>query len=535
MKKIFALTAILALVLGACDLLDPPPDEDIGEVTVQPTSLKISNHSSYKLFSVKYSSVNYDDIDIGGTSTKNVTANSPNPIYFDLSINNKRIQCRTNEVIICDQSNTEDKVITNNTAIATVTGGINGSLSSVYAALSKPILELSQNNTVIGNNDPIPFDFGNVELSSSKSFVFTIKNLGNLPLVLNGTPVILSSNSVFTIPSQPTNTSINPGASIAFLVLYTPTVEREDSGTITIMNNSDDLVFTLKIKGTGYVKKPQITIQQGNVIINQYGEYNFGAVLPGETKDVTFTIGNTGEVNLSFVTVNGNRINIFDDTDNAFSVIQQPSAAMIIAPGNTTTFILRFSPSVLGNNYIANVEIETNSKDTVFSFWIRGSCGQTVYQIGDTGPAGGIIFYDAGSVINGWRYLEAALIDFTAQWQINTSWSTSVGDTGFSIGSGKENTQIIVAYLNSRGQTGMAAQLCANMNVNGFNDWFLPSVDELNEMYKRKTILGMSGDYYWSSTEYDYEWAYSQDFYDGELFYDDEKYWVQSVRAIRAF
>ena len=33
------------------------------------------------------------------------------------------------------------------------------------------------------------------------------------------------------------------------------------------------------------------------------------------------------------------------------------------------------------------------------------------YTIGDTGPAGGIIFYDKGNKTDGWRYLEAAPAD----------------------------------------------------------------------------------------------------------------------------
>jgi len=39
-----------------------------------------------------------------------------------------------------------------------------------------------------------------------------------------------------------------------------------------------------------------------------------------------------------------------------------------------------------------------------------------IYQIGDTGPAGGIVFYDRGFISDGWRYLEAtpASAEFTA-------------------------------------------------------------------------------------------------------------------------
>ncbi|GHU33390.1 hypothetical protein FACS1894172_11810 [Spirochaetia bacterium] len=42
-----------------------------------------------------------------------------------------------------------------------------------------------------------------------------------------------------------------------------------------------------------------------------------------------------------------------------------------------------------------------------------------VYVIGDTGPAGGLIFYDKGDYSDGWRYLEVAPVttETTAQWR----------------------------------------------------------------------------------------------------------------------
>lgn len=39
------------------------------------------------------------------------------------------------------------------------------------------------------------------------------------------------------------------------------------------------------------------------------------------------------------------------------------------------------------------------------------------YKIGSDGPAGGIVFYDKGSVSDGWRYLEAAPSDFAYSWE----------------------------------------------------------------------------------------------------------------------
>jgi len=41
------------------------------------------------------------------------------------------------------------------------------------------------------------------------------------------------------------------------------------------------------------------------------------------------------------------------------------------------------------------------------------------YRIGDTGPAGGLIFYDKGNITGGWRYLEAA----PASTEVKVIWS----------------------------------------------------------------------------------------------------------------
>ena len=50
-----------------------------------------------------------------------------------------------------------------------------------------------------------------------------------------------------------------------------------------------------------------------------------------------------------------------------------------------------------------------------------------------------------------------------------------------------------------------AAQLCAELNYGGFNDWFLPSRGELDLMHRnlyQEGIGGFSAVPYWSSSEY---------------------------------
>ncbi|MDR3355928.1 MAG: DUF1566 domain-containing protein [Spirochaetaceae bacterium] len=167
---------------------------------------------------------------------------------------------------------------------------------------------------------------------------------------------------------------------------------------------------------------------------------------------------------------------------------------------------------------------------------VTQSGASKIYKIGDFGPAGGIVFYDKGVFSAGWRYLEAAPVEteFTAQWG---AYNKVVDGTGNGIGFGKRNTQAIVEFLRKQGETGRAAQRCADLDFDGFNDWFLPSKDELNLMYRNLKTKGLgefSGSWYWSSSEYNNGSAWPQYFSDGKQSYGAKDY-AFSVRAVRAF
>jgi TolB-like protein len=160
----------------------------------------------------------------------------------------------------------------------------------------------------------------------------------------------------------------------------------------------------------------------------------------------------------------------------------------------------------------------------------------TGYQVGDTGPAGGIVFYDKGVLSDGWRYLEAAPAgsEFTAQWG---AYGKRVNVTATGIGTGKQNTEKIIQFLRNIGESGRAAQLSDSLDIAGFDDWFLPSKDELDLMYKNLKAKGLGdlGDVrYWSSSETNTDYAWDQRFRDGTQ-NASYKYNTGSVRAVRAF
>jgi len=169
------------------------------------------------------------------------------------------------------------------------------------------------------------------------------------------------------------------------------------------------------------------------------------------------------------------------------------------------------------------------------------------YNIGDKGPAGGWIFYDAESVQKStykdssgndvtyyWRYLEAAPEDiiikegtttietyiFGFKYNSKTSQFVTVGAESKDIGSGRSNTRLLVNAMGSEEYSKneasssttdrYAAKLCDDYSYkNGgetYDDWFLPSLNELevayNNLFKASPAIGgYKASWYWSSTE----------------------------------
>ncbi len=157
---------------------------------------------------------------------------------------------------------------------------------------------------------------------------------------------------------------------------------------------------------------------------------------------------------------------------------------------------------------------------------VKQSCALGgVCTIGDIGPGGGVVFYDAGSLQPWGRYLEAAPVtwnggtrDPEAEWGCMDSSrigfpgeAISAGVLATHIGTGAANTAAIVARCP---ESGIAAKLADALIFGGKSDWFLPSKDELNLIYHniylklssrdRLFNISFASDWYWSSSEAEY-------------------------------
>lgn len=124
---------------------------------------------------------------------------------------------------------------------------------------------------------------------------------------------------------------------------------------------------------------------------------------------------------------------------------------------------------------------------------------------GYTGGSGGIVFYDKGSTSNGWRYLEAAPYRLAYESEETFSWDCGidgnvVANTGSNIGDGQSNSSLMFDQCPYTDNVGAVAFMT---NVNGKNDWFLPSLEEwklLGKAYE-KEVINMENGTYWTSSQ----------------------------------
>jgi hypothetical protein len=187
----------------------------------------------------------------------------------------------------------------------------------------------------------------------------------------------------------------------------------------------------------------------------------------------------------------------------------------------------------------------------IYSDSIDNNCDGIInepYAIGDF-TAGGVVFYIAsppvdldgdGDLDNG---LVVAVTAQSAVIQWYNGADIATGATGTAIGTGASNTNAIIAAQGAT-ETAYGAGLARAYRGGGFNDWFLPSEFELNEMYDKRLAInataiangGVNFDtiYYWSSTEISSGFALYQGF-ENTSTYSIFKDTGLAVRAVRAF
>lgn len=205
-----------------------------------------------------------------------------------------------------------------------------------------------------------------------------------------------------------------------------------------------------------------------------------GVILFSSCKKACFTPNKTtagvGE-DITFTTCENVNIHSWDFGDGSTSTVESPTHAYA-EPG---TYTVKLGTGKKSDTKEVTITLNLGNK-------YRGGIIAYILQAGDPGYDAnvkhGLIAATTPQTGNGW-----------IAWDNGTNILT--GATSTALGTGNANTNAIVS---AQGAGNYPAKMCADLVLNGYDDWYLPSKDELTKGLK---YINYYADEFWTSSEVD--------------------------------
>ncbi len=416
---------------------------------------------------------------------------------------------KDDDPIIINLQNLEVAIDENPTVgqvIGTVESDNNASLTfNITSQTPNGVLEINENTGELIVADATLFDFETNPTITATVTADKAKNIATVTITVNNTNELSAQDYTTTVDENPTN-----GQSLG-------TVQASGDATLIFSIISQTPAGALSIDAS-----------TGELTVADAALFDYET---NPTITASISVDNSGNTQTLMTTINLNNVNELNVQDFTTSVEENPTNGDVLgavqASGDATLTYSITSQSPTGAVSInastgeltvadaALFDYETNPTITASISVDNSGNTQTLiatlnledkHEVGEY-KFGGVIFWvnAAGD--------EGLVLAPTNQATNNSSWGcvgVVTGATGTTIGAGEGNTNTIVS--NGCDISGSAVQLAYNLSLSGYNDWFLPSADELIEIYSNSSIIETTlssngGDSllpsYWSSTEND--------------------------------
>ena len=336
---------------------------------------------------------------------------------------------------------------------------------------------------------------------------------------------------------------------VSFRMLDVNTMEIVTSATARVSDTSEffDKIPEIVKKLTGEIKSISTT---SNITTSKTESSSVSTnVSTPKTRSTSSTSNiTTSKTESSSISTNISTPKTKSTSSTSNITTSKPESSSVSTNVSTPKTRSTLSTSSISIPRTSNFSTSSTSKTTT-------TYGKT-YNIGDTGPGGGIIFYysEAGfdvyepdGSVKKCHYLEVSKFDLgDIRWCTQRNYNASCCDitTLTDVGTGRINTFKIIKSSHKGGR--ITKENCAALACHSYStattktgDWFLPSKDELNLLYQnlgKRVMLSntTNNDYYWSSSQGNSYDSWLQRFSDGNQ-YHTTKEDTFSVRAVRAF
>lgn len=274
------------------------------------------------------------------------------------------------------------------------------------------------------------------------------------------------------------------------------------------------------------------------------------------------SVNNTVETSAAIATINLNDVDEITVQDLTSDIDENPTIGQVVgtiqaSANGSLTYTITYQSTAGALSIDQNTGELSVADETLFDFETNPtmftvvSVDNSVYSVNANATInlndlneigeyknGGVIFWLDPADNNSGLVCAVSNQFYSGIWGCEGS---SVGTTDTVIGSGATNTAAIESVCTT---PGTVVDLIANLNLNGYDDWFLPSTNELSEMYANigivnATITANGGQvtyqFHWSSSEINANAATLVNLTTGSIGGQGKEGFSYFARAVRAF
>ncbi|MBC73713.1 MAG: hypothetical protein CMH47_15910 [Muricauda sp.] len=438
------------------------------------------------------------DFETNPTITATVTAdNAENSASITINLNNANEVSGQNLEVTIDENPADGQVIGSLQTMGNASG------FAITNQSPEGAMDIDANTGELTVSDASLFDF---ETSPTLTATVSIEDAEN-PI-----SVTVNLNNVLEITVQDFTVAVDENPNDGQVL---GNIQANGNGTLSYSITAQSPMGAMAINaGTG-----ELTVIDPNLF-----DFETNPVI---TADISVTDG--AETISATATINLNDVDEVSATNTNLAIDENPSNGDVIgalqASGSNLTYTITFQNPAGAFSINQNTGELSVADETLFDFetnpnmlaTISVSNGaQTVSanafvalndlnEIGEFKYGGVIFWIDPASNNSSGLVVAVSNQFYSGTWGCT---GTLTGATGTAIGTGAANTAAIVS--SGCATSGSVIELISNLNLNGYDDWFLPSEDELTEIYTNISIVNattianggqVTSQFHWSSTE----------------------------------
>ena len=438
------------------------------------------------------------DFETNPTITATVTAdNAENSASITINLNNANEVSGQNLEVTIDENPADGQVIGSLQTMGNASG------FAITTQSPEGAMDIDSNTGELTVSDALLFDF---ETNPTLTATVSIEDAEN-PI-----SVTVNLNNVLEITVQDFTVAVDENPNDGQVL---GNIQANGNGTLSYSITAQSPMGAMAINaGTG-----ELTVIDPNLF-----DFETNPVI---TADISVTDG--AETISATATINLNDVDEVSATNTNLAIDENPSNGDVIgalqASGSNLTYTITFQNPAGAFSINQNTGELSVADETLFDFetnpnmlaTISVSNGaQTVSanafvalndlnEIGEFKYGGVIFWIDPASNNSSGLVVAVSNQFYSGTWGCT---GTLTGATGTAIGTGAANTAAIVS--SGCATSGSVIELISNLNLNGYDDWFLPSEDELTEIYPNISIVNattianggqVTSQFHWSSTE----------------------------------